>query len=49
MEWKCKECGCKVPPSFILWNEICVFCWWSVKKWKGRSKEEVIISEKERI
>jgi hypothetical protein len=44
--WKCKECGCKVPPNFMLWNEVCVFCWFFTNKYHGKKKEEVVIKEK---
>ena len=40
--WKCKECKEEMPPEYMLWNEICVFCWWCKKKWKGKTKNEVV-------
>jgi len=39
--WKCKECKEEMPPNYMLWNEICVFCWWHKNKWKGKTKKEV--------
>jgi len=44
--WKCKECKEEMPPNYMLWNEICVFCWFNAKKWRGKTKKEVIIDGK---
>jgi len=38
---KCKECEDYLPPNFMLWNEVCVFCWFYTSKSKGKTKAEV--------
>jgi len=41
-EWKCKECKKEMPPNYMLWNEVCVFCWFDTDKWRGKKKKEVV-------
>jgi hypothetical protein len=39
---KCKECKENIKPNFMLWNQICTFCWFFLKKYRGKTKKEAI-------
>jgi len=41
----CKECKEFVPPNFMLWNNVCVFCWFFTDSYRGKKKVDVIISQ----
>ena len=42
--WQCRECQKYFMPNHMLTNEICVFCWFNAKIWRGKTKKECEVS-----
>ena len=45
-EMCCKECHQCFLPNFMLWNGVCVFCWYFMDSYRGKKKSEAIIKRK---
>lgn len=41
----CKECNEFLPPSYMLWNGVCVFCWFFVDSYREKNKVDVVINQ----